>query len=87
MELMSPFFGSGRNVIVDNYFTSHQLDVSLLSKSLKLLGTIHHPRKEVPECFKTSLRKTVNSSDFLFDHKHGICLAEYIPKKIEAFFS
>jgi hypothetical protein len=80
MELCSPFYGSGRDIVTDNYFTSHELAVKLLEKNLKLLGTIRSHRKEVPRIL-TNNNRPIQWITFVYDHANKIMLASYIPKK------
>lgn len=80
MELMRPFFGSGREVVTDNFFTSHKLALSLLQENLTLLGTMRSHRKEVPEDLRNKQRPAT-SSLFAFDHQNKITLVSYIPKR------
>lgn len=80
MELLRPYFGSGREVVTDNYFTSHGLAVSLLEQNLSLLGTMRSHRREIPEELRGT-RRPITSSLFAFDHENKITLVSYIPKK------
>ena len=48
MKLCSVYFGTGRDIYVDRYFTSHGLVCNLLEKNLTLVGTIMANRQEVP---------------------------------------
>ena len=36
-QLASPFYYTGRNIVCDNYFTSHELAVELITKNLTML--------------------------------------------------
>ena len=80
MELTAPYFNTGRDIITDNYFTSHQLAVSLLQQGRTLLGTIRAQRKEVPAQMK-SKRRPVETTIFAHDHDNKIVLASHIPKR------
>lgn len=81
LDLTEPFYRSCRDIITDNYFTSHQLAVILLSKGLTLLGTIRAHRREIPTHVKTAKQRDVHSSIFLHDHENKIVLVSYIPKR------
>ena len=80
MELMEPYYGSGREVVTDNFFTSHKLALSLLRETLTLLGTIRSHRREIPEDLRNK-KRPVTSSLFAFDHENKVTLVSYIPKK------
>jgi len=45
-DLATPMYGSGRNITIDNFFTSHALAKFLLGQNLTLLGTC------LSECFR-----------------------------------
>jgi hypothetical protein len=79
MRLCQPFFGSGRDICTDNFFTSYELAVHLLEKQLTILGTIRSHRKEIPISMKRKL--DLYESKFIFDHEHGICLVAYQAKR------
>ena len=49
MRLLEPYFGTGRDVCTDNFFTSYNLAKLLLQENLTLLGTIRRHRREVTE--------------------------------------
>lgn len=44
--------GSGRNVTIDNFFTTFELGQELLQKNLTLVGTLRANRKEIPKDVK-----------------------------------
>ena len=80
MELCTPYYNSGREIVTDNFFTSHSLAVALLQQNLTLLGTIRVNRVEVlPE--QKDKRRPVFSTRFAHDHENKIVLASYIPKR------
>lgn len=79
MTLTEPFFGSGRDVCTDNYFTSHSLARQLLEKNLTLLGTIRSNRREIPPLLRE--RQGIYESRFLFDHDNGISIVAYQSKR------
>ena len=81
LQLTEPFYGSGRDIVTDRYFTSHALAVMLHQKSLTLLGTIQSHRKEIPAVMKTTRGQEVNTTRFLFDHENKFILLSYVPKR------
>ena len=48
MQLMRPYLCKGRNVTIDDYFTSVKLANHLKEKQASLLGTVNKIRREVP---------------------------------------
>jgi hypothetical protein len=80
LSLSQPYYNTGREIVTDNFFTSYSLAKTLLEKNLTLLGTIRNHRKEIPDRLKNKNRP-VSSTEFSFDHEHGIMLASYIPKR------
>lgn len=81
MELAQPFFGTGRDVVMDRYFTSHALACELNSNNLTTLGTIKSNRREIPGCFKTARGRHVESAEYLYDHENKIIVLSFVPKK------
>lgn len=51
MSLMPQYFNSGRNLTVDNFFTSVDLALKLLEKKITILGTIRKNKRDVPKPF------------------------------------
>lgn len=80
VELTQPYHGTNREVVTDNYFTSHQLACDLLDRGLTLLGTLRNHRREIPAQLRNK-KRPVNSSLFVHDHNRKIVLVSYIPKK------
>ena len=80
LKFVEQFSGSGREIVTDNFFTSHELAVNLLQMNLTLLGTIRNHRHEIPEEIRNKNRPVENSL-FAFDHKNKIMLVSFIPKK------
>ncbi|XP_035283508.1 piggyBac transposable element-derived protein 4-like [Anguilla anguilla] len=48
LKLVEPYMGKGRNITIDNFFTSPSLANKLLSKSTSLVGTINCNKRELP---------------------------------------
>ena len=69
LKFVEQFSGSGREIVTDNFFTSHELAVNLLQMNLTLLGTIRNHRREILE---EILNKNgpAESSLFAFDHEN-----------------
>ena len=46
------YYGTGRDVCTDNFFTNFNLAKLLLDKSLTIFGTTRNHRREIPHSFK-----------------------------------
>lgn len=51
-QLVEPYLNKGRNVTMDNYFTSLNLAKELKKKKTTLVGTLNRNRREVPPTLK-----------------------------------
>lgn len=78
-DLITPFYGTGRGVTVDNFFTSISLASKLLVNNITLTGTIRSNKPDVPIQFKKSPKRKVFSSMFGFSGDQT--LVSYVPKK------
>lgn len=78
-RLCEPIYGSGRNVTLDNWFTSVSLVQKLLEKKLTVVGTIRKNKRELPVEFVTPTGRKVKSS--LFGFQENCTLVSYVPKK------
>ncbi|XP_065675888.1 piggyBac transposable element-derived protein 4-like [Hydra vulgaris] len=78
-DLVEVIKGSGRNVTMDNFFTSVTLAKELLEKKLSLVGTMRKKKKEIPTEFLPARTREVYSS--LFGHQKQLTLVSYVPKK------
>lgn len=79
-RLIMPISGTGRNVTMDNWFTSVPLAKSLLEdNNLTMIGTLRKNKKEIPKDFLPSKSREVLSSTFGF--YEDITLVSYVPKK------
>ena len=79
LDLTSNMQGSGRNVTVDNFFTSLCLAQKLSKKKMTLLGTMRKNRKELPPEFINAKGRETLSSIFAF--RDDGTLVSYCPKK------
>ena len=79
MRLVEPIFNTGRNLTVDNWYTSVGLARELLSKKITLVGTIRKNKREIPKEFTSSTGRELYSS--LFGFQKHMTLVSYIPKK------
>ena len=79
LRLLEPYYGTGRNVCTDNFFTSYNLAKLLLEKSLSIFETIRNHRREIPHFLNN--RMELYSSTFLYNHDDGVCLVAYQAKR------
>lgn len=79
-RLVDPIRGTGRNITVDNWFTSVPLAIDLVKNdNLTLVGTLRKNKKEIPPQFTSTQRREINST--LFGFTEDCTLASYMPKK------
>ena len=79
LKVVEPWYGTGRDVCTDNYFTSYSLAQLLLQQNLTILGTVRRHRREIPLPLRQ--RDELYSSRFVFNHTDGICLVAYQAKR------
>ncbi|KFM65393.1 PiggyBac transposable element-derived protein 4, partial [Stegodyphus mimosarum] len=78
-RLCTPLFRSGRNVTMDNWYTSYPLAKELLSKKLTIIGTLKRNKAEIPTEFVQTKTRSVYSS--IFGFQKNATLVSYVPKK------
>ena len=79
-RLLTHVKGSGRNVTVDNWFTSYPLAQELRQQyKMTLVGTIRKNKREIPAQFVATRGRSQFSS--IFGHQKDVTLVSYIPKK------
>ncbi|CAF1417822.1 unnamed protein product [Rotaria sordida] len=79
LELLKPFYGSSRNVTMDNFFTSVSLAKELQTKNLTLIGTLRKNKPEIPLEFHSNKNREVGSS--LFGFQDDLTLISFVPKQ------
>ncbi|VEN52714.1 unnamed protein product [Callosobruchus maculatus] len=68
LRLIMPITKTGRNITVDNWFTSYELINELLKKhNLTLVGTMRKNKRQLPVEFVNTKQRPVNSSMFAFE--------------------
>ncbi|XP_065093400.1 piggyBac transposable element-derived protein 4-like [Ochlerotatus camptorhynchus] len=82
MDLVQPFLDQGREVVVDNFFSSVDLAEKLLERKTYLTGTLRKNKREIPLAFLPSKSRKEHSS--LIGHKKRLTLTSYVPKKHKA---
>lgn len=80
LRLIEPLSGSGRNVTVDNFFTSIPLCFELLNDHrMTLVGTVRANKREIPSVLLDVKQRPVGSS--IFAHKKECTMVSYKAKK------
>lgn len=79
-RMISPISKTGRNLTIDNWFTSVPLAVDLLQNhKITMVGTIRKNKREIPPLFLDTKKREVNSSKFGYNKE--CLLVSYVPKK------
>ncbi|XP_011699423.1 PREDICTED: piggyBac transposable element-derived protein 4-like [Wasmannia auropunctata] len=81
-ELAAPYKGSGRNITMDNFFTTLPLAKHLLSWQLAIVGTLRKNKPYIPKQMASHKSRPEYSSLFGFHEKVALC--SYVPKKNKA---
>lgn len=85
VRLCRPIYGSGRNVTMDNWFTSYELVTLLLKEhNLTAIGTLRKNKPQLPPEFLNIKRRQEKSSMFGFQ-KH-VTLLSYVAKKKKMYY-
>lgn len=82
LELTNVLTGTGRNVFMDNFFTSLQLARTLLGRQLTMTGTMRKNKPELPKEMLPSNDRPELSSQFGF--QKNVAVVSYVPKKKKA---
>ena len=81
-RIMSSWLNSGRNITLDNFFTSIPLALYLHANNTTLVGTLKKNKPQIPPSMQPSKNRPIFSTIFGF---HGpLTLASYVPKKNKA---
>ncbi|GBP21770.1 PiggyBac transposable element-derived protein 4 [Eumeta japonica] len=81
-SLTEPIKGTGRNITLDNWYTSIPLPKDLLQHRPTLVGTLRKNKNEIPSQFLPPKTNEVHSSKFGFCKE--LTLVSYDPKKSKA---
>lgn len=68
-DLVGPYYGSGRNITMDNFFTTLPLAKQLISVKLSIVGTLRRNKAYIPTEMKDDKRWTIGTSKFGFHEK------------------
>lgn len=83
--MIESIWGTGRNVTMDNWFTSVPLAVTLLKDhQLTMVGTIRKNKPEIPSCFQPKRSRAEHSS--LFGFQEDVTLCSYVPKNTNLYW-
>jgi len=78
-DLVAPYKGSGRNITMDNFFTTLPLAKHLLSWNLTIVGTLKKNKPYIPREMAPSNSREVLSTIYGFQNNVTIC--SYVSKK------
>lgn len=73
MTLANDYLNKGRNITVDNFFTSDSLCMQLRRKNTTLIGTVRNNRREVPSDAKSIVHRTRNDSKHYYSGEITLC--------------
>jgi hypothetical protein len=73
MELMEPFLDCGRNVTMDNWFTSQKLANHLARRKTTLLGTLKSNSPSIPDYAKSLKRRERGDSVHFYSGTSTLC--------------
>lgn len=78
-RLITPISGTGRNLTIDNWYTSVPLvDELAQNHKISVVGTMRKNKKEIPPCFIDKKRPEYSSQ---FGFSDRATLVSYVPKK------
>ena len=78
-RLCSGIFGTGRNITLDNWFTSYVLAEKMLRHQITLVGTLRKNKRHIPPELLDFQNRDENTS--LFGFRDNCTLVSYITKK------
>ena len=81
-DFVAQYKGSGRNITMDNYFTTLSLAKSLLPWDLTIVSTLKKNKTCIPPAM-TAL-KTREELSTVFDFHEKVTMCSYVPKKNKA---
>lgn len=86
-RLIEPIDKSGRNITMDNYFTSVPLANEIYANHrLTIVGTLRKNKREIPPEFTNIKSRPLQSTMFAYgQHTNNSLLCSYVPKKIKMF--
>lgn len=82
LDLVKKYEQTGRNITMDNFFSSKELCEELLQKGLTMVGTMRKNKRCIPQEFQKDKSRPEFSSLFGFTKK--MTLVSYVPKKLKS---
>ena len=79
LKVVETWYGTGRDICTDNYFTSYTLANQLLQQNLTLLGTVRRHRRVI--LLVLQQKDELYRSKFVFIYGDRICLVAYQAKR------
>lgn len=79
-DLCMRFKGSGRNIVMDNFFTTLPLARLLITWDLSIVGTLKKNKPYIPREMLPSKSREIYSSLFGFS-EDNVTICSYVPKK------
>lgn len=77
-RIAAPVLNTGRNITMDNYFTSIPLAKELIQMKTTLVGTVRKNKRELPALFINTSQRPVPSS--IFGYRQNTVLLSHKPK-------
>lgn len=78
-DLASRYQGSGRNITMDNFFTTLPVAELLLTWNLTIVGTLRKNKTYIPAEMKAHKDRPIGSS--LFGFRKNVTMCSYVPRK------
>lgn len=78
-ELVQKYKGTGRNITMDNFFSTLPLAKLLMTWKLSMVGTLRKNKRYIPAAMLPNNRRPVESTVFGFHENVAMC--SYVPKK------
>ena len=78
-RLCSQILGTGRNITIDNWFTSYELAQTMFKKNITLVGTLRKNKWQIPPEFVSNKNRSPSTS--LFGFGNNSTLVSYISRK------
>jgi len=79
-RMIAPISKTGRNITMDNWYNSIPLSIDLLENhKLTIVGTIRKNKREIPQCFLDTKKRSLCST--IFGYGKNILLLSYVPRK------
>lgn len=82
MKLTEHYFGSGRRIVFDNFFTSVPLCQDLVAQNLSSIGTLRKNKREIPVVLQSTQQDDPREIGSCIQLFHGeLMITSYLPNK------